>query len=96
MMLTPQARRLTAAAVRALPDTKAREKWHAWEARVSSSELPYDVAAIVLDALNMAASELEKRLEAASLDEDTEADTLNELGYIHAIQKTLRREGVGR
>jgi len=39
---------------------------------------------------------IEERLAAEGLDEDVEADLLNDLGYIEAIQNALRSEGIGR
>lgn len=95
MTLTPQARRLISAAVGALPDA-AHEKWRAWVVSSPTGDLPYDVAVIALEALEATARRLEGRLEEESLDEDIEADILNDLGYIHAIESGLRQQGIGR
>jgi len=91
MTLTPQAHRLIAEAVRALPDGRSRDRWRSF-AESARDELPSDVAVIVLEALQGMARHLEERLGATALDEDQEADILNDLGYIRAIEAGLGKE----
>jgi hypothetical protein len=60
------------------------------------TDVPYDIAAIALEALIAAEGRIEERLRTPGLDEDVEADLLNDLGYIQAIETALHAEGVGR
>jgi hypothetical protein len=90
MMLTPRARRTVSAAVEQLSDSDLRDKWRAWERRGATGELPSEITAIARDALHLAERNLQKRLDTASLDENEEADILNDLGYIHAIETGLK------
>lgn len=100
MMITPQARRRIADAIRALPEGRSRERWKAWEWQGQPSQIrtdvPYDIAEIAFEALTTAERDINERLRTEGLDEDLEADLLNDLGYIQAIEATLRKEGVGR
>jgi hypothetical protein len=100
MMLTPQARRRITGAIRSLEDTQARDRWGAWTQTVAPNEVrndvPYDIAVIAYDALSEDARRIEARLGTEGLDEDLEADLLNDLGYIQAIETALRNEGIGR
>jgi hypothetical protein len=100
MMITPQARRRITGAVRSLPDVSCQERWGAWAGQAAPNEIradiPYDVAVIALEALTTAERSIEERLGKEGLDEDLEADLLNDLGYIQAIETTLRNEGIGR
>jgi hypothetical protein len=89
MKLTPQARRLIGEAIGFLSDPSARDRWSAWAAQGDHAELSYPVAQIALRALETAADRIEKRLGSESLDEDSEADLLNDLGYIRAIKTAL-------
>lgn len=93
MMITPQARRLITGAVRALPDG-SRDRWGAWAERGSTdairTDVPQDIAEIALQALVAAEKRIEQQLNVDGLDEDAEADLLNDLGYIHAIGTALR------
>jgi hypothetical protein len=94
MMITPQARRRIAGAVRALP-VGAQDRWGAW-AQQYRTDIPYEIAVIALEALVTAESMIEQQLGQKTLDEDAEADLLNDLGYIQAIETALRNEGIGR
>jgi hypothetical protein len=100
MMITPQARRLITGAVRALPEPRSRDLWGAWAGQVAPDEiradLPYDIAVIALEALTTAERTIRERLGSEGLAEDLEADLLNDLGYIQAIEIALRNEGIGR
>jgi hypothetical protein len=100
MMITPQACRRITGAVQALPDSHSRDRWGTWaqQARPNQirTDVPYDVAAIALEALTTAERRIEEQLRQDALDEDLQADLLNDLGYIHAIESALRNEGVGR
>lgn len=98
MMITPQARRRIDSAVHALSGAQ-RARWGDWAGKVAPNQIPtvvpYDIAEIALEALATAEREIETRLR-GGVDEDSEADLLNDLGYIQAIETTLRREGVGQ
>jgi hypothetical protein len=100
MVITPQARRRITGAVRSLEDSQARDRWGAWAQgaapNVSRADVPYDIAAIAHNALTAAAERIKERLGAVGLDEDLEADLLNDLGYVQAIEASLRKEGIGR
>lgn len=100
MMITPQACRRITGAVEALPDVLARERWGAWAQQAAINQIrtdvPYDVAAIALEALVTAERDIANALGEDALDEDRQADLLNDLGYIQAIETQLRNEGVGR
>jgi hypothetical protein len=100
MKITPQARRRITEAVQALPDARSRDRWGAWagqgESAVIRTDVPYDVAEIAFEALITAERSIEENLRKEGLDEDTEADLLNDLGYIEAIETEFRSEGIGR
>jgi len=99
MMITPQARRRIAGAVEALQDMRAREIWQAWAQHAGPSEIrtnvPYEIAEIALAALSADDRRIAEQLN-GPLDDDTQADLSNDLGYIRAIETALRAEGVGR
>lgn len=98
MMITPQAQRRITWAVGAL-DNRSRDRWGAWASAAAPNlirtDVPYEIAIIAHNALVDAARKIQERLD-AGLDEDTEADLLNDLGFVQAIEATLRKEGVGR
>jgi hypothetical protein len=100
MMITPQACRRITGAVETLADPSLRTRWGAWTQRGISnqfrSDVPYEVAAIALDALTADSRRIEELLKAGVADENLEADLLNDLGYVRAIETSLRNEGVGR
>jgi hypothetical protein len=100
MMITPQARRRIGGAVQALLDTSARDRWGAWAQQAAPNavrtDVPYEIAAIALEALVTAERRIEQQLGQEALDEDREADLLNDLGYIQAIETALRNEGIER
>ena len=100
MIITPQARRLITGAVRALPDARSQKRWEAWAGQAGPSEIrdnvPYDIAEIALEALTETERGIEERLGQKALDEDLEADLLNDLAYVQSIEAALRNEGVGR
>jgi hypothetical protein len=100
MMITPQACRRITGAVEALPDTRARERWGSWARQgavnQTRTDVPYEIAAIALDALVVVRREIERQLGDDFLDENQQSDLLNDLGYVSAIETTLRSEGVGR
>jgi hypothetical protein len=100
MMITPQACRRIGGAVRALSDTHSRERWGAWAQQGCPNQVrtdvPYEIAAIALEALSSAERRIEARLGEDTLDEDQQADLINDLGYIQAIETALRDEGLGR
>jgi len=95
IILTPQATRRITNAVKELPDERALSKWREWVEQSSDTPLNYDVATIALSAIVAESRKLSTELEQGSLDEDSEADILNDLGYLSAIEKSLRLEGVG-
>lgn len=99
MMITPQACRRITGAVRAL-SAPAQERWTKW-ARAATPiqirrDVPYEIAEIALEALIAAERAIHEELSREALDEGDQADLLNDLGYIQAIQSTIRNEGVGR
>jgi hypothetical protein len=98
MKITPQARRRITGAVQAL-DPSLQNRWESWAAAGAASQIrtdvPYDIAEIALRALGAAEKEIYLRLEYDGLDEDTRADLANDLGYVLAIETSIRAEGVG-
>jgi hypothetical protein len=46
--------------------------------------------------LTAAERAIEQRLGQETLDDDLQADLLNDLGYVQAIENALRNEGIGR
>jgi hypothetical protein len=92
MKLTPQAQRLVAGLMQSHPDAQARARWSSWENRSAGEDLPADILLAVIDALAMAAREIETSLDAGGLDEDRESDLVNDLGYIQAIGSDLKKE----
>jgi hypothetical protein len=95
MMLTPQAKRLIATAVRDLPNWADRETWRSWSDwtdRTGAAPLSSEVTPIVLRALAVAAEKLERQLRSNTLDDDDQADTLHDLGYVLAIKGDLEKE----
>jgi hypothetical protein len=100
MMLTPQACRRITGAVEALPDMRARETWGAWtqEGAINQAraDVPYEIAEIALDAIITLERDIERQLGDDTLDENQQADLLNDLGYVRAIEPALRNDGVGR
>ena len=100
MIITPQARRRIDSAVRGLPDARSQERWSAWTRRTAPNfvqdGIPYDIAEIALEALTAAERRIEARLSAPGVHDDSEADLLNDLGFIRSVEALLRAEGVGR
>lgn len=100
MMLTPQACRRITGAVEALPNVQDRERWGSWAqdgaVNRARTDVPYEIAAIALDALVVVGREIERHLGEDALDENEQSDLLNDLGYVRAIETALRNEGVGR
>jgi hypothetical protein len=100
MLITPQACRRIAGAVQALPDPHSKTIWVAWVRQGGApnrprTDVPYNIAAIALEALEADERRIEEQLSTPTIDEDAEADLLNDLGYIQAIGATLRNEGIG-
>ncbi len=95
MIITPQACRRITAAVSALPVAR-RQVWTSWVGASDAprTEIPYDVAIVARDALVMAKHEIEKELGRAPIDEDREADLLNDLGYVQSIETELLAQGL--
>jgi hypothetical protein len=100
MMITGQACRRISGAVRELQNPRSSERWGTWARTFVPGQIrddiPYDVAAIALEALTAAERRIEDQLRQAALDEGQEADLLNDLGYIKAIEQALQNEGIGR
>jgi len=100
MMITPQARRRITVATGTLTDPEEKDRWQAWAsaaaANVVRTEVPFDIAEIALRALIGAEREIYQQLGRREIDEDTQADLLNDLGYVQAIGTAIRNEGVGR
>jgi hypothetical protein len=100
MMITPQARRRITGAVRELDDPSARDRWSSWAATAPSDQhrtnVPYEIAAIALRALETAEKNIHQALGLQELDEDTRVDLANDLGYVQAIETAIRNEGIGR
>lgn len=100
MVISPQACRRITAAVRELEDVHRQEQWGAWAIggipNQPRQDVPYYIAEIAFDALAVETGRIERLLRTAGLDEDDEADLLNDLGYIQAIQVALRNKGIGR
>jgi len=94
MILTPQAQRLVAEAVRELPGA-ARDKWRSWSECHNGGTLPEELAPVVLDALDLFMKRINARLATPSLSEDDQMDLTNELGYVQAIFGQLRHEATG-
>jgi hypothetical protein len=100
MMISPQARRRITAAVRDLQDSQSRGRWGAWAEQAPANQVradvPHDVAAIALEALIEAERSIDSLLAKETLNEDRQADLLNDLGYIRSITAALRSEGFVR
>ena len=98
MMITPQARRRIAGAVRAnCRTTGAQDNARSLGATGSVRISPYEIAVIALEALVTAERMIDRTTaRPKTLDEDAEADLLNDLSYIQAIETALRNEGIGR
>jgi hypothetical protein len=98
MVLTPKDRRFIGNATLLLSDTD-RERWRDWTRQYgitdTASQVPYEIAEIALRALVDAERDLEWRLQRPYLHEDARSDMVNDLGYIQAIQESLRTENVG-
>src|SRR3954451_6017981 len=96
IMITPQARRRITGAVQSL-DPASQGRWTAWAQTFLpnqvQTDVPYDIALIALHALIEAERKIEAQLSQDSLDDDLEADLLNDLGYVQAIEAALRNEG---
>jgi len=95
MKLTPRARRLLSEAVEALPSRGDQATFRKWaSSKAADTDIPYEIAAIALAAVLSEKRKIEFSLESPSLDEDAEADLLNDLGYVQAMEKSLRLEGI--
>lgn len=93
MILTPRAKQVVSEAMRALPSgSVGRDRWYGWAEHQKAYELPDHLVSIVQEALGCIGHVYEERLKSGSLTEDEEADLLNDLGYIRAIENELRRE----
>jgi hypothetical protein len=96
MRFTPQSYRLVAEAINGMP-SQARHAWDAWHAPPLSRpdltiDMPFDVVSLAHDALSRVERNILSRLYEESLSDDAEADLLNELGYVRALDKELKRE----
>jgi hypothetical protein len=100
MVITPQAYRRISDAVRQLPNDRVIDQWGAWAIGGLPDkpryDVPYYIAEIALEALTADEHRIQTKLDLPSLDEDIEGDLLNDLGYVQAIQASLRGQGVGR
>jgi hypothetical protein len=90
MILTVKARRFVADAVDQLPDDHVRSVWRSFEKK-PTQDIPAHVAAAALQALEYAEYEINNRLRRGHLDEIEEADLVNDLGFIKAVETDLRR-----
>lgn len=92
LLLTPQARRRIGLAVEAL-QADARDRWEAWaqeaEPNAARSDVPYEIAAIAIEALGEAQRDIEQQLGQEAVADDQRADLSNDLGYIQAIKTAL-------
>lgn len=105
MMLTPQAYRLVSAAVRAYPQAHAKQVWESWWSQFDwssirtfdnpGSSMPIEIATIAHDALSYVAGLIERRLDTEKLSDEQEADLVNELGFIMAIESDLAKAVAG-
>jgi hypothetical protein len=98
MIITPKDRRLIGEAIMLLSDA-TRDQWSEWAhgfgVSENASDVPYEISDIALQALNAAVHDIEWRLQRHDLHEDARSDLLNDLGYIQAVQESLRSENVG-
>ena len=92
--LSPKAFRFVDAAVIRSENEETRAIWNGFK-REGAQELSDEVARAVLLALQEAERDLGNRLELTSVGEDQAADLSNDLGFILAVKRDLRRQ-VGR
>ncbi len=93
MRLTPQAYRLVAEAMKSASYAE-RSSWESWLATGFSPDrdMPFDVVSEVRGALSRIERTILQKLHDERPDDDREADLLNDLGYVRAIDVDLKRE----
>jgi hypothetical protein len=94
MKLTPKAHRFVAEAIRDLPDARARDRLRAWIQRSPDEVLPPDIASLTLTALERFETWLTECLRTPKLDDDRQAEIINDIRFIQAIESDFRKEGV--
>jgi hypothetical protein len=94
MKLSPKAHRFVVEAIRDLPDPTARDRLRSWMRRPAGENLPPDIASLTLAALERFETWMQECLEASRADEDRQADLVNDIRFVQAIESDLRKEGV--
>jgi hypothetical protein len=94
MKLSLKAHRFVAEAIRDLPDPVDRDRLRSWMRRPAGENLPPEIAVLTLAALERFEIWMKECLEAAPTDEDRQADLVNDIRFVQAIESELRKEGV--
>jgi hypothetical protein len=94
MKLSQKAHRFVAEAIRDLPDPSARDRLRSWMQRSAGENLPPEIAALTLTALERFEIWMKECLEMSRADADRQADLINDIRFVQAIESDLRREGV--
>lgn len=92
MKLPAKALRLVSALVSSLADGDARVRLTKWLQRHSDEDMPNDIRVLVLAVLTNGARHLEHALDSGRLNEDQEADVLNDLGYLQSLGTAIKMD----
>ena len=94
MLLTPKAHRFVCEAIRDLPDAGARERLRSWMHQSTTESMPPDIASLALTALERFETWMRECLEASRANEDKEAELINDIRFVQAIESDLRKAGI--
>jgi hypothetical protein len=91
LKLSSKATDFVAEAIREMPPSEKRAR-AIWSAQQAYENLTRDAAAVALTALQKAEERFQDELDGGFLGEGEEADIINDIEFIHAIQADLQRD----
>jgi hypothetical protein len=92
MKLSSKAHRFVTEAARELQGPQRRDQLLSWLDRSLGAELPPEIGALALSALERLEYGMRRRLESSELDEDQRADLMNDIAFIHSIESDIKRD----
>lgn len=92
MKLLPKASRFIAAAAGGLASTGERDRLLAWLDKSATQEVPRQIAALALRALERSEQGMKQQIDTDGIDEDRKADLMNDIAFIRSVKSDLRHE----